>query len=167
MLSGLVGGASQGCHAGWGLRSGHDAQEPAGDAQADPLGLGDGGELVLLLAGDLDGVPEPRSKGLVLRLLSVELLLEFVDAGPGWGAVHGFDDILGLAVERLTRLVATLGHRGDVAVSAAEDGEGGGDTLRDRGHGGTFRRGRSRDHAHDCTRLDGNCPRKTPSERWF
>src|SRR4051794_6322148 len=34
-----------------GLRPGDDSQEPTGDAQADALGLGDDGELVLLVAG--------------------------------------------------------------------------------------------------------------------
>jgi hypothetical protein len=99
--AGLEGGASQGRHTGDGIRPGHDAQEPASDAQADALGLGDGGELVLLLAGDLDGVFESLLKGLDFGLAAGELELEFVDAGPGGGAVHGLGDLLGLAVERL------------------------------------------------------------------
>jgi hypothetical protein len=37
--------------------------------------------------------------------------------------------------------------------------------LRDRGHGDSLRRGQSRNHAHDCTRPDGNCPQNTPDER--
>jgi hypothetical protein len=119
-----------------GLRAGHDLQEPAGDAEADPLGLGDGGELLLLVAGELHGAFESLLKGLDLGLAAGELLMESVDAGLGGGAVDGLDDLLSLAIERLAGLVALVGHRGDVAVSTAEDGEGAGDTLRDRGHRG-------------------------------
>ncbi len=79
----------------------HDPQQPPGHAQADPLGLGDGGELVLLVGGDLDGVLQPLLEGLDLGLLLGELPLKLVDAGLGRGAVHGLDDLLGLAVERL------------------------------------------------------------------
>jgi hypothetical protein len=136
VLSGLEGRPPQRRHAGDRLRSGHDVQEPAGDAQADALGLGDGGELVLLLAGDLHGVFESLLKGLDLGLAAGELLLEFVDAGPGGVSFDGLGDLLGLTVERLAGLVAIFGHPGDVAVSAAEDGEGAGDTLGDRGHWG-------------------------------
>lgn len=100
-LTGLVCGASRGGDAGWGLRSGHDPEEPAGDAEADPLGLGDGGELDVRVGGDLDGVLEPLPEGLDLGPLLDELLLEFVDAGLGRDAVHGVGDPLGLAVERL------------------------------------------------------------------
>jgi hypothetical protein len=142
-------------------------QEPAGDAQADALGLGDDGELVLLLGGDLDGAPQPLAEGLDLGLLLGEVALKLVDPGSGRGAVHGVGDLLGLAVERLPRLIALVGQPGDVAVSSAEDREGTGDSLRDRGHGGELRRGRSRDHAHDCTRLDANCPRVTSAARHF
>jgi hypothetical protein len=76
-------------------------QEPACDAEADALGLGNDGELALLLGGDLDGDLEPLLEGLDLGPLLGELLLEFVDAGPGSGAVHGVGDLSGLAVERL------------------------------------------------------------------
>lgn len=76
-------------------------QEPACDAEADALGLGNDGELALLLGGDLDGDSEPLLEGLDLGPLFGELLLEFVDAGPGCGAVHGVGDLSGLAVERL------------------------------------------------------------------
>jgi hypothetical protein len=111
-------------------------QEAAGDAEADPLSLGEGGEFLLLVAGDLHGVLESPLKGLDLGLAAGELLLEFVDASPGGGAVDGLDDLLGLAVERLAGLVAFVGHLGDVAVSTAEDGEGAGNTLGDRRHRG-------------------------------
>jgi hypothetical protein len=77
-------------------------QEPAGDAEADPLGLGDDGELALLLGGDLDGVTEPLPEDTDLGQLVGELLLEFVDAGLGCGAVHGVGNLPGLAVERLS-----------------------------------------------------------------
>jgi hypothetical protein len=153
--------------AGDGLRPGHDVQEPTGDTQADPLGLGDGGELVLRVGGDLDGAIQPLPKGLDLGLLLGEVPLKLVDPSLGRGTVDGLDDLLGLAVERLARLIALMGQLGDVAVSPAEDREGTGDSLRDRGHGGWLRRGRSRDHAHDCTHLDGNCPRITPGRRPF
>jgi hypothetical protein len=66
-----------------------------------PLGLGNGGELLLLVGGDLDGVLEPLAKNLVLGLTFGELLLEFVDAGLSHSAVYGVSDLLGLAVERL------------------------------------------------------------------
>jgi hypothetical protein len=165
--AGLEGRPPQGRHARDRLRPGHDSQESPGHAQADALGLGDGGELILLIGGDLDGVLESLLKGLDLGLAAVELLLEFVDAGLGVGAVDGGGDLLGLAVERLSRLITVTGHLGDIAVSSAEDREGAGDTLRDRGHGDSLRRGRSRDHAHDCTRLDANCPRITFGRRPF
>ena len=86
---------------GSGSRPRHDPQQPPGHAQADPLGLGDGGELVLLVGGDLDGVFQPLLEGLDLGLLLGELLLKVVDPGLGRGAVHGVGDLFGLAVERL------------------------------------------------------------------
>jgi hypothetical protein len=84
-----------------GSRSLHDPEQSPGHAQADPLGLGEGGELVLLVDGDLDGVLESLPEGLDLGPLLDELLPEFVDAGLSRGAVHGESDLLGLAVERL------------------------------------------------------------------
>lgn len=101
-------------------------------------------------------------EGLDLGSLLGELALQLVDLGLGRGARHGVGDLLGLAVERLPGLLTILGQLGDVAVSAAEDGEGAGNALRDGGHGDSLRRGRSNDHAHDCTRPGGNCPRTTP-----
>ncbi len=163
--AGLAGRPPQRRDAGDGLRSGHDVQEPAGDAEADPLRLGDGSELVLLVGSDLDGSPQPRAEGPILGLLVGEAAPQFLDAGFGRDAVHGLDDLLGLTVERLSGLLTVLGHLGDVAVPAAEDGEGGGDALGDRGHGDLLRRGRSRDHTHDCTRLDGNCPPTAQGKR--
>ena len=162
MPAGLMGRPPQRRHAGHRDRSGYDQQEPSGDGEADPLGLGDTGELVLLVAGDLHGVLQPLAEGPILGVAVGELTTEFVDASFGRGAGDGGDDLLSLAVERLAGLVAILGHLGHVAVSAAQDGEGAGDTLGDGGHGDSLRRGRSRDHAHDCTRLDANCPRITP-----
>ena len=100
-LAGLESRPTQLRDAGSGSRSLHDPQEPPGHAQADPLGLGDGGKLVLLLGGDLDGVTQPFLEGLDLGPLYAELLLEFVNAGLGRGAVHGVGDLFGLAVERL------------------------------------------------------------------
>ena len=99
--AGLEGRPPQRRHAGDRLRSGHDVQEPAGDAQADALGLGDGGELVLLVGSDLDRVFEPLLEDLDLGPLVGELPLKFVDPGPGRGAVDGIGDLFGLAVERL------------------------------------------------------------------
>ena len=101
-LAGLEGRTPQRRHAGRGLRSGHDAQEPAGDAQADPLGLGDGGELVVLLGGDLDGELQPFLEGSDLGPLLGEFSPELIDPGLDRGAVDGRDDLLGLAVERLS-----------------------------------------------------------------
>jgi len=89
---------------------------------------------VLLVWGHLDGPLQSPLKGVDLGPLLGELSLKIVDAGLRRGTIHGFNDLLGLAVERLSRLLAVLCHRGDVAVAAAEDGEGAGDPLRDRGH---------------------------------
>jgi hypothetical protein len=110
-------------------------QESPGHAEADALGLGDDGELGLLLGGDLAGELQPLPEGLNFSVSLGELSVKPVDPGLDRNAIDGLDDLPGLAIERLPRLIALLGHRGDVAVSAAEDGEGGGDTLRDRGHG--------------------------------
>jgi hypothetical protein len=135
VLTSLVGRPSQGRHARNRHRSGHDLQEPLGDAETDPFGLGDGGELVLLVAGDLHGVLQTSAKGPILGVAFGKLSPEVVDPCFGRRAVNSLDDLLGLTVERLAGLVAIFGHRGDVAVSTAEDGEGAGDTLGDGGHG--------------------------------
>jgi hypothetical protein len=132
--AGLEGRPPQRGDAGHRHRSGHDAQQPAGDAEADPLGLGDGGELLLRVAGDLHRPLQPLAEGPILGLLVGELSPEVVDPSFGRRAVDGLDDLLGLTVERLAGLAAIVGHRGDVAVSAAEDGEGAGDTLGEGGH---------------------------------
>lgn len=139
----LQGRPSQRRHARGGVRPRHDLQEAPGGTQTDPLGLGDSGELILFVGGDLHGVLQPLSEGLDLSVLLGELPLKVVDAGLGRGAVHGVDDLLGLAIERLPRLLPIPRHLGDVTVSAAQDGEGAGDALRDRAHGDSLRRGRS------------------------
>ena len=167
LLAGLVGRPPQRCHAGDGRRSDDDVQEAAGDGEADPLGLGDGSELVLHVAGDLHGPPQASAKGLILGVPVGELSPEVVDRGFGRGAFDGLHDLLGLAVERLTRLVTIPGHPGDVPIVAAEDGEGTGDALGDRGHGDVLNPGRSREDANDCTTLDANCPPTTPYGRPF
>jgi hypothetical protein len=135
MPAGLEGGPPQRRHARDRDRSGHDAQEPAGDGKANPLGLGDTGELVLLVAADLRCVLQPLAEGPILGVAVGEPSSEFVDPSLGRSAVDGVDDLLRLTVERLAGLVASFGHLGDVAVSAAQDGEGAGDTPGDRGHG--------------------------------
>jgi hypothetical protein len=71
-------------------------------SQANPLGLGDGGKLVLLLGGDLYRAVQSLLEGFDLSLPLGELLLELVDAGLGRGAVHGTGDLFGLAVQRLS-----------------------------------------------------------------
>ena len=76
-------------------------QEPPGHAQADPLGLGDGGELVLFVGRDLDGMAEPLLEVMDLGLALGQLLRKLVDLGLGRGAVDGVGDLLGFAVERL------------------------------------------------------------------
>src|SRR3954468_2241911 len=96
---------------------------------------------MLLVRGHLDGTLQSPWEGLDLGPLLGELSLKVVDAGSRRGAIDGLDDLLGFAVERSPRLLAVLGHRGDVAVSATEDREGTGDALRDRGHGDSLRRG--------------------------
>jgi len=121
-------------HAGHRLRSGHDLQEPLGDAEADPFGLGDAGELVLLVAGDLHGVLQSGAQDAILGLLVGQASPQLLDPGLGCGAIDGLDDLPSLTVERLTGLVAIFGHGSDIAVSAAQDGEGAGDTLGDGGH---------------------------------
>ncbi len=135
VLAGPEGRPSQGRHTRGGSHPRHDLQESPGHAEADPLGLGDDGELGLLLGGDLQGELQPLLEGLNLGVPLGELPVKPVDPGLDRNAIDGLDDLVGLAIERLPRLIALLGHRGDVAVSAAEDGEGAGDTLRDRGHG--------------------------------
>jgi hypothetical protein len=136
MPTGLEGRPPQRRHARHRLRSGDDLQEAAGDAEADPLGLGDGGELVLRVAGDLHGPLQPGAQGPILGLLVGQASPQLLEPGLGRGALDGLDDLLGLAVERLAGLVAVFGHPGDVAVSTAKDGEGAGDTPGGRGHRG-------------------------------
>jgi hypothetical protein len=136
MPTGFEGRPPQRRHARHRLRAGHDLQEPAGDAEADPLGLGDGGELVLLVAGDLHGPPQPLAEVPILGLLIGQASPQLLDPGLGRGAVDGLDDLPGLTVERLAGLVALLGHPGDVTVATAKDGEGAGDTPGDGGHRG-------------------------------
>jgi hypothetical protein len=135
VLAGFEGRPSQGRHARGGSRPRHDLEESPGDAEADALGLGDDGELGLLIGGDLAGELQLLMESLNFSVPLRELPVKPVDPGLDPDAFDGLDDLLGLAIERLPRLIALLGHRGDVAVSAAEDGEGAGDTLRDRGHG--------------------------------
>jgi hypothetical protein len=79
----------------------HDLQQPPGHAQADPLGLGDGGELMLLLGSELDGVFQPLFEGVDLGLPSGELSLKFFDSALRHGAVHGLGDLFGLTIKRL------------------------------------------------------------------
>jgi hypothetical protein len=134
--AGVEGRPTQCRHAGDRHRSGHDVQEPAGDAEADALGLGDRGELVLRVAGDPYGVLQPLAEGPILGLLVGQASPQLLEPGLGGGAVDGRDGLLGLTVERLAGLVAILGHPGDVAVSTAKYGEGAGDTAGDRGHRG-------------------------------
>jgi len=95
------------------------------------LGLGNTGELVLFVPRDLDGVLQPLLEVLDMSLLPGELPLEFVDAGLGRGSVHGIDDLTGLAVKRLPRLLSVVRHLGDAAVLAEKDGKGAGNPLRD------------------------------------
>jgi hypothetical protein len=133
-LAGLEGRPSQGRHAGDGLGPRHDPQESPGHTEADALGLGDDGELGLLLRRDLGGDLEPLLEGPDLGMPLGEFSSKPVDPGLGRDAIDGLDDLLSLAIERLTRLVAVLGQHGDLTVSSAEDREGAGDPLWDRGH---------------------------------
>jgi hypothetical protein len=165
--AGLEGGASRGRHARDRSRSGHDEQEPSGDAEADPLGLGDGGELILHVSGDLDGSLQAVAKGPILGLAVGELSPEVVDPSFGRRAIDGLDDLLGLAIERLAGLLPVPCHRGHVAILATEDGRGAGDSLGDRGPRDSLRHSQPRHHAHDCTRLDANCPPTSSSKAPF
>ena len=135
ILAGFEGRPSQRRHARAGCRPRDSLQESQGDAEADALGLGDDGELGLLLGGDLAGELQLLLEGLNFSAPLGELSVKPVDPGLDHDAVDGLDDLLGLAIERLPRLIALLGHPGDIAVSSAEDGKGAGDTFRDRGHG--------------------------------
>ena len=101
MSSGRERRPAQRRHAGGRLRSGHDVQESSGDAEADPLGLGDGGELVLLVGSDLDGVFQPLFQGVDLGLPLGKVSLQIVDLGPRRGALQSLGDLFGLAVQRL------------------------------------------------------------------
>jgi hypothetical protein len=139
--AGLEGRPPQCRHARHRYRSGDKVQEPAGDGEADPLGLRNGGELLLHVARDLHGALQPLAEGLDLGLLLGKMTLKLVDPGSGRGAVDGLDgldgldDLRGLAIERLAGSVAIVGHSGHVAVSTSKDGEGAGNPLGDRGHG--------------------------------
>jgi hypothetical protein len=135
VLARLEGRPPQGGHARGGSRPGHDLQESPGDAEADPFGLGDDGELGLLLGGDLEGELQLLLEGLNFGVPLGEFPVKPVDPGLGRDAIDGLDDLLGLAIERLPRLIAVLGHPGDITISSAEDGESASDTLRDGGHG--------------------------------
>jgi hypothetical protein len=158
----LVGRPSQGRHAGHRLRSGHDLQEPAGDAEADTLGLSNRGKLFLLVAGDLYGVLQPRAQGPILGLLVSQQSPQLLEPSFGCGAIDGLDDLVSLAVERLARLVAILGDPGEVAVSAAKDGERAGNPLGDGGHetrSVEADRGITTTIAHASTRIVHRSPR--------
>ena len=100
-FAGTLGGPSQRRHARGGCRPCHNLQQPPRYAQTDPLGLGDRGELVLLVTRDFDGVLQSLLEILDLSLLTGESPLEFVDLGPRRSSVYGIDDQTGLAVKRL------------------------------------------------------------------
>ena len=162
VLASLEGSPPQGGDAGGGVGSVDDLKQASGDTEADALGLGDGGEVVVELRGEDDGVLESVVEGLNLGVLAVELFLEPLAASQGGLGIEGQDDVVSLAVEGLSRLLAALGHGGDVTVSSAQDGKGRGDALGDRGHGESIRRGQGRGSSDpdDCTCPDGNCPGK-------
>ena len=167
VLAGLERGPSQGGDAGCGAGALDDLQEATGDAEADALGLGDSGEVVVQLRREEDGVLESVVECLDLGVLAVELFLKLGDASLGGIAIQGLDDVLGLAIEGLSRLLALLGHGGDVTVSAAQDSEGRGDPLSDRGHGESIHRGGEKNDPDDCTCSNGNCPEKPHRKRRF
>jgi hypothetical protein len=101
MLAGLESGPPQRRYARSGFRPLYDLEQSPGHAQTDPFGLGDGGKLVSLVGSDLDRVFPSLLERLDFRPLRDDLLLLFVAAGLGRGAVHGVDDLFGLAVQRL------------------------------------------------------------------
>lgn len=101
VLAGLEGRPSQGRHARGGSRPRHDLQESPGDAEADPLGLGDDGELGLLLGGDPEGEFQLILEGLDFSLPLGEFPVKPVDPGLDPNAIDGLDDLHGLAIERL------------------------------------------------------------------
>ena len=107
---------------------------------------------------------EPVAEGLDLGPLPVELLLEMVDASLGRVNGDGLDDVVSLAVEDLARLVAVDGHRGDIALSSAEDGKSAGNALGNRSRGESIRRGPRKSLPDDCTCSDGYSPGKPYGE---
>jgi hypothetical protein len=105
-LARLEGRPPQGCHARGGPGPRHDLQESPGHAQADSLGLGDDGELGLLLGGDLGGEFQLLLEGLNFGVPLGEFSVKTVDPGLDPNAIDCLNDLLGLAIERLPRLIA-------------------------------------------------------------
>ena len=164
MLPSLACGPSQCGDAGGRVGPLDDLEQASGDAETDALGLGDGGEVVVDFRGEDDGVLEPVVKGLDLGVLPIELILELSDTSLGGVTGDGFDDVVSFTIEGLSRPLALPGHRGDIAVSAAQDGKGTGDPLGDQGHDETIRRGRRRNTptiAHAPTRIVQENPTET------
>jgi hypothetical protein len=81
-------------------------QESPGHAKADSLGLGDDGELGLLLGGDLGGEFQLLLEGLNFGVPLGEFSVKTVDPGLDPNAIDCLNDLLGLAIERLPRLIA-------------------------------------------------------------
>ena len=78
----------------------------------------------------LQAIPE----GLDLDLSLIQLATKVVDRGAGGLAIDGLDDLLSLAIKRLSRPIPVPGHRGHLAISTVEDRKTTGDELGDRGH---------------------------------
>jgi hypothetical protein len=99
-----------------------DGQEPAGDGQADALGLGAGGEVGLRVGGDFD----TAASGVLQRPKALQQLGDLV-AEQGelsllWCGVEVAQGTASLAVQALAREAALLGIPGDIAAPPEEDG---------------------------------------------
>lgn len=102
LLARVLSRTAQGSDAGRRLDATNDLKQAAGDRQADAFGLGDGGEVVLKLRGQENGILQAVLEGLKFGLLGVELVAQLVDLGLGGLTFDRLNDVLGLAVEGLT-----------------------------------------------------------------
>ena len=113
-----------------GLVAQEDAEQAAGDRQADAFGLGGAGELGLQVGGEDDG-PAPLGLELLQAGSQVgDLLLQAGELLLLGGAVEVAEDGVGFAVEALARDAALLGVVADVAAAAEADDGGTGETQR-------------------------------------
>jgi hypothetical protein len=109
-----------------GRRTETDSEQGAGGAEADPQGLGGGGELGLAVGVEDDGSSELLLPFGGAALGLGEALLEVVELAAVGGALDDGGGGVGLAVKGLAANAALRGQGGDVAVVTEEDGVGAG-----------------------------------------